>query len=211
MTRPITAALVAVAWLLWAALPLHAQMPHRAGLIVMNGDGVVQTRCVEFETESISGAELLTRSGLDVRLEATGMGATVCSIEGEGCGPGRSCFCQCQSSPCFYWSYWQWDDGEWRYSNLGAGLNEVADGGLEAWVWGEGNMSDAAESKPPALSLAEICAAPPAGDDTTAEDAAAPSAPDGPPADLPWSTVLVVGAPLLGVLGWWVAQQRRRA
>jgi chemotaxis protein CheC len=50
------------------------------------------------------------------------MGATICRIDGEGCNfPTESCFCQCQGSPCIYWSYWRLTEGEWRYSNIGAG------------------------------------------------------------------------------------------
>ena len=43
---------------------LQAQTPNQAGLVVVHGDGTTTSRCVNFESESISGYELLERSGL---------------------------------------------------------------------------------------------------------------------------------------------------
>jgi len=64
---------------LLAALPapVHARQPdpHRAGLVVVHGDGSVASACVAFSEESISGAELLRRSGVEVTLGDYG-GAT---------------------------------------------------------------------------------------------------------------------------------------
>ena len=37
---------------------------HRAGLVIRFGDGSVQTQCVSFGESSITGEELLQRSGL---------------------------------------------------------------------------------------------------------------------------------------------------
>lgn len=190
--------------LFWFALPVAAETPNRAGLIILHGDGRVATRCVEFSEESISGAELLTRSGLALNLEATGMGASVCSIEGEGCGPGSNCFCQCQSSPCLYWSYWQMDAGEWRYANLGAGLTQVRDGMVEGWVWGEGNMRDEAESKPPLMTLDDLCSVA-TSDPVAPEDDQAMTT-----GDSPLTMLVVAGVPLLLAAAWWWRRQARR-
>jgi hypothetical protein len=141
-----------------------AQEGHRAGLIIVHGDGRVVQQCVSFSEESISGYELLQRGNLALSVEAGGFGATVCSIDGEGCSyPAESCFCRCQGTPCVYWSYWRLQaDGAWRYQPLGAGNTQVANGDVEAWRWAEGSTRSAVE--PPAARFEDICAAPPLGE-----------------------------------------------
>ncbi len=95
---PKSAALALALWLaLLTAVPATAQdlPPHRAGLVVVHGDGRVLTRCVAFAEETISGADLLRRSGLVVVLSPYGgLGYGVCAIDGEGCANGEDCFCQ---------------------------------------------------------------------------------------------------------------------
>jgi len=150
--------LIAVAALLLVVSPAAAQEDHRAGLVIVHGDGSVTTRCVAFAAESITGAELLARGGLELAVEASSMGATICRIDGEGCDfPAETCFCQCQGSPCVYWSYWRLNDGAWLYSNAGAGNTTVRDGAVEGWRWGLGTV-DKAEA-PPAITFADICGA----------------------------------------------------
>jgi hypothetical protein len=121
-----------------------ADQPHRAGLIVQFDDGRVETRCIGFDTDEISGAELLARSGLDTVIDASsGLGITVCKIDGLGCDyPAEQCFCQCMSgADCGYWNYFYRDPGEtqWSYSALGAVLRKSKPGSVEGWVWGSGN------------------------------------------------------------------------
>lgn len=144
--------------LLLFAAPVAAQEEQRAGLVIIHGDGSVTTQCVAFTEESLTGAELLTRSGLELAVEASSMGGTICQIDGEGCDfPAESCFCQCQGSPCVYWSYWRWQDGAWQYSNAGAGNTTVRDGAVEGWRWGLGTVDKA--EPPPVVTFADICGA----------------------------------------------------
>ncbi len=150
------AALLALAVLLLSSAPLSAQDGAQAGLVIVHGDGSVTTQCVAFAEESITGAELLVRSGLDVAMEASSMGATICRLDGEGCDyPQASCFCQCEGSPCIYWSYWRLAADGWTYSNLGAGNSTVRAGDVDGWRWGEGTVERA--EAPPALTFADIC------------------------------------------------------
>jgi hypothetical protein len=139
--------------------PVAAQEENQAGLVVVYGDGRVVQQCVRFAEETISGYDLLRRSGLPSSVEAGAIGPTVCSIGGEGCSfPQESCFCRCQGSPCVYWSYWRLEaGGGWRYQALGAGNTLVADGDVEGWHWAEGTTRDAAA--PPSVTFAEICRA----------------------------------------------------
>ena len=143
--------------ILTAALtaPSHAQQPepHRAGLVVVRGDGSVTSVCVPFSEESISGAELLRRSGLGVALDAYGgLGYGVCEIGGEGCPAGQDCFCQCRGNPCAYWVYsHRRADGSWAISGVGASGWQVQGGDVDGWVWGDGSTA------PPAVTFEQIC------------------------------------------------------
>ncbi len=161
----LTAALVA---------PVRAQEPepHRAGVIVLHGDGSVISACVTFAEESISGAELLRRSGMEVVLGAYGgLGYGVCTIGDEGCAAGQDCFCQCRSSPCAYWVYSHRNpDDSWAISGSGASGWQVRDGDVDGWVWGDGSTA------PPTVTFEQVC--PP---DTTTDPPATPtSAPQSP-------------------------------
>ena len=135
--------------------------PSQAGLVVQFGEGHVETRCVSFQEEEISGADLLlTHSGLDTIVDASsGMGITVCQIETVGCAyPTKPCFCQCMGGgECAYWNYFYREPGssQWTYSALGAVLRKVRHGSVEAWVWGDG-------ATPPTFagSFESICPAP---------------------------------------------------
>lgn len=186
------------------SLPAAAQTPNRAGVLVVRGDGTRTAQCVGFTEEQISGFELLARAGFAIRTEPTAMGASVCSVDGEGCGEGESCFCQCESGPCRYWTYWRATPEGWRYANLGAGTTVVTDGVLEAWVWGEGERGSAENSRPPELTFAEVCAADAplvglAGDTPATQTAVTP----------PWVLVLVLFVPVAGGLGWWWLNRSR--
>lgn len=142
---------------LWAPLSTTAQDDARAGLVIVHGDGSVMTRCVSFDPPSLSGAELLVRSGIDLAMEAGAMGAAICRINGEGCNfPQEACFCQCEGTPCRYWSYWRLQEGAWVYSNLGAGNTTVRNGDVEGWRWGIGTAQTA--EPPPLLTFEDICA-----------------------------------------------------
>ncbi len=163
---------VALSLILAAALgvSIRAQQPelHRAGLVVVHGGGRVTQSCVAFSEESITGGELLQRSGLGVTLAPyQGMGYGVCAIAGEGCLAGQHCFCQCQGTPCTYWVYsHRRPDGSWALSGVGASGWQVHDGDVDGWVWGDGSTA------PPVVAFEQVC--PP--------DVAAPAAPVATPA-----------------------------
>ena len=162
-----------------------ADEPNQAGLIVEFGDGRVETRCISFGEEEITGADLLlTYSGFDMVIDASsGMGITVCQLESEGCAyPSEPCFCQCMGGgACAYWNYFYREPGssEWTYSALGAVLRKVRHGSVEAWVWGDGTT-------PPTFdgTFDSICGAPTA-DPTAMEPTASPEPPTATPAAAP--------------------------
>jgi hypothetical protein len=197
-----------------------ADQPKRAGLLVQFDDGRVETRCVEFETDEISGADLLTRSGLAAVVDvSTGLGITVCKIEGLGCDyPAEHCFCQCMSgAACGYWNYFTRDPGEtqWTYSALGAVLHKSRSGSVEAWAWGDGHTppdddwtfericpaptptaTDTPTPIPATATLAPAQSTSPAPSPT-----AVPTATTVPPTPVPASVADAGQSP--GLLGYW--------
>lgn len=136
-----------------------AAKTHRAGVVIQYGNGKVANRCVEFSENEISGLELLERTGIELSVDASNaMGVAVCKIGRDGCAfPNQPCFCQCQGSPCVYWSYWQWKNNAWQYSNLGASNTVVRNGDIDGWVWGAGTTASA--QPPPDTSFDAVCAA----------------------------------------------------
>jgi prenyltransferase beta subunit len=106
--------------------------PNTADLVVQLGNGDVLVRHVAFTETSISGLELLQRSGLELGIAEFDIGSGVCSIEGTGC-PVDDCFC----STILYWNYAHQEDAQWASSMVGAGDYDVTDGAVEGWSWGQ--------------------------------------------------------------------------
>ena len=132
---------------------------HHAGVVVRGADGQVHKACVSFDEPSISGLTLLERAGLDVNVQVSSGGATVCSIAGQGCHfPSQACFCQCQGGgPCRYWSYWHLVGGVWQYAAIGAASYQVPPGGVDGWTWAGSSGGD---DRPPVVSFDNICPLP---------------------------------------------------
>lgn len=164
MTRKniVTLLLATVLSVMTAAIA-GAQSSNRAALVVRFSDDRVETHCVAFQEEQVSGYDLLLRSGLPLEVGDTSFGASVCRVDDVGCS-AANCFCECRGGSCTYWSYWHLQDGEWRYSSLGATAYQVQDGDVEGWSWGPGSVSEA--TPPPVVTFDEVCAA---------EEAATPS------------------------------------
>ena len=158
-----------------------AQGEHRAALVVDFGDGRVVVRLVVFAEDSISGVELLQRSGLDVALlPGFGNGTALCAVEGVGCAPTpQECFCQCRGKPCRYWSYFHLQQGAWVYAGTGAGSYRLKDGDVEGWVWGDG------QTAPPLLTWEEILQQARPAEPTPVPPTPVPSATVLPPAATP--------------------------
>jgi hypothetical protein len=128
----------------------HAQTLNQAGLVVEFGNGSLYTDCIAFEGESISGYDLLVRSGLSLETAIDpSQGVAICKIESDGC-PADDCFCQMPE----YWAYWNLVDSTWSYAGSGSSLNRVGDGDVDGWSWGTG-------SPPPVVTFNQLCAPPP--------------------------------------------------
>lgn len=160
-----------------------ADSPGRAGLVVTFGDGTTVTRCVQFEGEEISGADLLEASGLSMVISRYGgLGGAVCRIEAEGCADPGDCFCQCKGGECRYWSYYHLgEEGAWEYSQVGPSSHGLRDGDVDGWAWGPGSVGGGAT--PASYAFEEICPPPtaaPSPPPAVTEAAAAPPARETP-------------------------------
>lgn len=151
------------------------QTTNRAGIVVKFSDGRVQTSCVSFQTESISGLDLLQRTGLDVIAQSSGGSAAVCKIGGDGCAfPAEPCFCKFGGGQQGqYWAYWRLNGDGWRYSAQGASGVRVTNGDVDGWAWGTGNVQSGAA--PPVTTFDQICPAAPVQATTPIEPTAVPT------------------------------------
>jgi hypothetical protein len=180
-------------WLLMITSPVAAQTNNQAALVVVHGDGSVIMRCIDFSEPQISGYELLQRSGLDLNIEVTGMGAAICRIDNEGCSfPQESCFCQTEGDTYNYWSYWHWDGANWSYSQMGASNRQVQPGAVAGWVWGDGVNN----SVPEQITFEQVCAPTPATPTVTPSPTDSPSPTETPsPTESPSPTPSLTEVP----------------
>lgn len=114
-----------------------AEPGSHAAVVIRFGDGQWLVRVADGPGSPMTGLELLQDAGLALAL----CGGAVCRIGPEGCDyPDEVCFCQCDASSegCAYWTYSHWDDGEWRYSGVGAGGYTIGPGSIDGWAWGNG-------------------------------------------------------------------------
>jgi hypothetical protein len=166
-----------------------------AGVVVEHGDGSIDTYCVAFRGDSISASELLAKAGIpDVQWNGS-----VCAI---GSDPAEGCFqphdyasCYCKSYPPTntYWAFFtQRSDQGWIYSPLGIQSAAAHNGDLQAWRWGVGGPNSA--PPPPAMTFAQVCAAPPPATPTAVPPTVTPVAPTVVP--ISTSTPLTTAAPM---------------
>jgi hypothetical protein len=133
----------------------------RAGLVVQFGDGKVMRYCVSFSEESITGYELLRRTGLPLVYQDYGAGSVaMCKIGDEGCEyPREQCFCRCRNTQtgCRFWGYYTIDraTGKWRLSEKGSGVRDMRNGDIDGWRWGTHQPNP---NPPPASTLESLCA-----------------------------------------------------
>lgn len=136
-----------------------AQGENRVALVVDYGDGLVQTSCIDFTEESLTGYEVLQRSNLPLTVGVDGAGTSICAIGDVGC-PASDCFCQCTGgADCVFWSYWHGTADSWQFSSLGANNYVVHDGDVEGWRWGNGSTQTA--DPPPFYAFDDVCTVPP--------------------------------------------------
>jgi hypothetical protein len=198
--RRLTALLLlAVVAFPWATMAGAQDGDNRAALVVRYEDGSVETKCVAYSEPTITGEELLQRSGLTAVIDYNALaGGAVCSINGLGCSV-QDCFCRCQGADCRYWAYYHWVDGGWQYSQLGASSFLIKNGSLEGWSWGPGNFSSGTE--PPVVRFEEIC---------TGAQVATPAANAGAGGPASWLGYVGFVVAMVALLGAGLLVTRRR-
>lgn len=191
---------VARAWpvLMLAVLLLTSLAPQpvladggRAGLVIQFADGDVWKGCVDLGGDSLTGAEVLQRSGFRVLADyGFGLGTAVCKIDGDGCDfPSQECFCQCQGVECRYWAYYHLGpDNTWQYSQMGASGYQVRAGAVEGWSWGPG-VYGSSGVVPPVFTFEQICASPTPTAVPATNTPTATVVPTATPTATPWPTV----------------------
>jgi hypothetical protein len=101
---------------------------HHAALVVDDPGAATVTRCVAFTEDSITGAQLLARSGVEYATAYSGQ--AVCQINNQ---PGQyPPTCWTSSSP--YWAFYvSRGGGSWTFSNLGFTSQTFRDGDAEGF------------------------------------------------------------------------------
>jgi len=119
-----------------AALPgrptcVDAAWTHHAALVVEHSDGRVIRVCVGFDSETISGDQLLASSGVEAATAGTAaFGKEVCQVDGEPATYPNTCWTT--TSP--YWVLFvSRAGGAWTASNLGVSSQVFANGDAEGF------------------------------------------------------------------------------
>ncbi len=107
-----------------------------AGLVIDHSNGRRVVRVVAFPGETITGVQLLQKSGLDLITSESSWGTSICSIDGEGM-PANDCFGDPEGR------YWNFnilaDDDTWFSAPVGASKAVVRDNDVYGYfyaVWG---------------------------------------------------------------------------
>lgn len=149
----LAAALCVAAFLFLSFAGTQAATPV-AGLLVIHEDGETAWVLVPFVGESISGVDLIHRSGLDItEVSFGGLGVGICAIDETGCDVSecRRRLCHGPDPDDPYWQYFLGNpDGTWTSSALGISADTVLPGDVRAFTW------SASEPLIPAPTIGEV-------------------------------------------------------
>ena len=191
---------------------------HRAALLVHYGEGRIETHCVRFAEDAITGEELLRRTQLTTRLEYGSLGTSVCMIGTQGCTyPAETCFCKCQTlgADCVFWNYLRQTSEGWRALPTGAATRNIVDGAVFGWSWNAGDGENVSVVLP-TVDIEVVCASTAAAPTAPPATAAAPTAPPAtaaalPPTSPPPTSIAVfvgIAVMMAGLIAWLRRQQK---
>ncbi|MGD0018579.1 MAG: hypothetical protein ABSD62_04935 [Candidatus Limnocylindrales bacterium] len=161
----VLAALGALALAAPAVPACAASGSHHAALLLEHGDGSVVTRCVAFDASSISGEELLNRSGLPWSSQTFGgFGDAVCALDGE-----PALYVDCPGKGSYWAVFVAGGGGPWQLANVGISTLLIHDGDAEGFRYVPASGVAAAP-----ISAAGVCAAATAATGSPASPARAP-------------------------------------
>jgi hypothetical protein len=125
----ILAALVSLAPVAPLVPACAAAGANHAALVVEHADGSVVTRCVAFDADSISGEDLLNRSGLAWSAQTFGgFGDAVCALDGE---PAQ--YTECLGKDRYWAVFVARTGGSWQLANVGISTMTLRDGDAEGF------------------------------------------------------------------------------
>jgi len=123
---------------------------NHAPLVVEHADGSVVTRCVAFDSDSISGEDLLNRSGLAWSAQTFGgFGDAVCALDGE---PAQ--YTECLGKDRYWAVFVARAGGSWQLANVGISTMTLHDGDAEGFRYVPASGVPAAP-----VSATGVCAA----------------------------------------------------
>lgn len=103
-----------------------------AAVVVDHSDGSRKVVHIEFTGETVTGTQLLQKSGLDVITNESSFGTALCSLDGEG-QPGSDCFGDALGR---YWGFnLLTESNEWAYSEVGIGEAIIRDGDITGFIF----------------------------------------------------------------------------
>ncbi len=134
----------AVPALLGRTFPIQPQIPddgrNHAGVIIDYGDGTFETACVAFDEPSITGHQLMTRTGIPYETVSYPSGDALTAIR------------EVSATGTFYWSYWYRDPvtDTWQSYPVGFDDATITDGSVDGWHFVDWNVWP---SPPPGVNL----------------------------------------------------------
>jgi hypothetical protein len=124
----------------------------KAGVVVVHGDGSVETECVKLTRAQVSGFKLLKLSSFEFTAARFDFGRAVCWLDGEGVNTSDPGSCLPSSGPS--WSYFTQEKGGAPVSSeIGPDDRVVTRGDVDYWVFDE-----FPQPTPSTLTVREICA-----------------------------------------------------
>ncbi|HEX7496998.1 MAG TPA: hypothetical protein VF344_00830 [Candidatus Limnocylindrales bacterium] len=154
---------------------------NHAALLVEHADGSVVTRCVAFDSGSISGEELLNRAGIAWSAKTFGgFGDAVCALDGE---PAQYADCPGKDR---YWAVFVARAGaSWQLANVGISALTMHDGDAEGFRFVPASGLPSAPVSPAGVCAAVVATQTPApaGASTPRPSTAAGATVPPPPAE----------------------------
>jgi hypothetical protein len=103
--------------------------PNHAALVLEHGDGSVVTRCVSFDTATVTGEALLDASGVAWSAQSFGgYGEAVCALDAE---PAH--YSECPGTEDYWAVFVSRDGGVWQLASVGISALTLGDGDAEGF------------------------------------------------------------------------------
>ncbi len=109
---------------------------NQAGLVINHFDGSRVVRVVDFYGETLTGFQLVEKSGFDLVSVQFSFGPAVCAIDGEG-HPSDNCFGDFSVGDPSWLLYDLNANDEWQSSQVGVGDSIVYGGEVQGWLFGQ--------------------------------------------------------------------------